>query len=533
MVSLVATGLTNDGQLDLSGIPEVFGDARTWQVIGQTILQAVGSTVISLLLGLPAAYVLYRLDFPGRAFLRGFLTVPFVLPTVVVGTAFTALLGPGGPLEWLGLDRSFVAIIIALAFFNVTVVARTVGGFWARLDDSAAMAARVMGAGRVRAWLTVTFPALVPALASAAALVFLFSSTSFGIVLILGGREFANVETEIYRLTVQFLDLRSAAVLSLAQFVIVGLALTVSARLRSSGERAVELRAEAPQGQREKRPGIADLPALVMFGATVLILHALPILTLLGRSLRAADGSWSFGNYAALFSSADLPIEGTVLESIWLSLRISCVAAAIAMFLGVLIALVLSRRPGSDVLRRGMSLFDGLVMLPLGVSAVTLGFGLLLTMNKPLGIGFDLRTSVALIPIAQALVALPLVVRTLLPVLRSIDQRLRFAATSLGASPLAVLRTIDLPMVGRSAGLALGFAFAASLGEFGATSFLVRPGEQTLPVVIAQLIGHQAPGSYGAGLAGAVVLGALTAAVMLVADRLRADRIGSEFRGEF
>ncbi|WP_244304538.1 ABC transporter permease [Leucobacter viscericola] len=533
VVSLVATGLTNDGQLDLSGIPEVFGDARTWQVIGQTILQAVGSTVISLLLGLPAAYVLYRLDFPGRAFLRGFLTVPFVLPTVVVGTAFTALLGPGGPLEWLGLDRSFVAIIIALAFFNVTVVARTVGGFWARLDDSAAMAARVMGAGRVRAWLTVTFPALVPALASAAALVFLFSSTSFGIVLILGGREFANVETEIYRLTVQFLDLRSAAVLSLAQFVIVGLALTVSARLRSSGERAVELRAEAPQGQREKRPGIADLPALVMFGATVLILHALPILTLLGRSLRAADGSWSFGNYAALFSSADLPIEGTVLESIWLSLRISCVAAAIAMFLGVLIALVLSRRPGSDVLRRGMSLFDGLVMLPLGVSAVTLGFGLLLTMNKPLGIGFDLRTSVALIPIAQALVALPLVVRTLLPVLRSIDQRLRFAATSLGASPLAVLRTIDLPMVGRSAGLALGFAFAASLGEFGATSFLVRPGEQTLPVVIAQLIGHQAPGSYGAGLAGAVVLGALTAAVMLVADRLRADRIGSEFRGEF
>lgn len=533
VVSLVATGLTDDGHLDLSGIPEVFGDARTWRVIGQTMLQAVGSTVISLLLGVPAAYALYRLDFAGRGFLRGFLTVPFVLPTVVVGTAFTALLGPGGPLEWLGLDRSFVGIVLALAFFNVTVVARTVGGFWGRLDDSAAMAARVMGAGRARAWLTVTLPALGPALASAAALVFLFSSTSFGIVLILGGGEFANVETEIYRLTVQFLDLRSAAVLSLAQFVIVGLALAVSARLRRAGERAVELRAETPNRQREKRPGVGDLPVLVIFGVTVVLLHLLPILTLLARSLRTPDGSWSAENYVALFSSAQLPIEGTALEAIWLSLRTSCVAAAIAMLLGVLVALVLSRNPKSPFLRRGMHLFDGLVMLPLGVSAVTLGFGLLVTMNKPLGIGFDLRTSVVLIPIAQALVALPLVVRTLLPVLRAIDQRLRFAATSLGATPIVVLRTIDLPLIGRSAGLALGFAFAASLGEFGATSFLVRPGEQTLPVLIAQLIGHQAPGSYGAGLAGAVVLGTLTAAVMLLADRLRADRLGTEHRGEF
>lgn len=528
VASLVATGFIDDGRLDLSGIPEVFGDVRSWQVIGQTLLQALASTALSLLLGVPAAYVLYRLDFAGRALLRGFLTVPFVLPTVVVAAAFTALLGPGGPLEGLGLDRSFMSIVLALAFFNVTVVARTVGGFWARLDDSASMAARVLGAGRIRAWLTVTLPALGPALASAAALVFLFSSTSFGIVLILGGREFANVETEIYRLTVQFLDLRSAAVLSLAQLAIIALALTVSARLRASGERAVALRAETPRTHAEKRPGIVDLPVLVAFGVTVLTLHALPILTLLARSLRSPDGTWGFGNYIALFTSAELPIEGTALEAIWLSLRISFIAALIAMSLGLLTALVLSRRPRSPVLRRGQSLFDGLVMLPLGVSAVTLGFGLLLTMNRPLGIGFDLRSSVVLIPIAQALVALPLVVRILLPVLRGIDQRLRFAATSLGASPLVVLQTIDLPMVGRSAGLALGFAFAASLGEFGATSFLVRPGEQTLPVVIAQLIGHQAPGSYGAGLAGAVVLGALTAAVMLLADRLRTDG-----RGEF
>ncbi len=530
VLSLVATGLLEDGRPDLSGIPEVFGSGRTWRVIGQTVAQASLATVLSVLLGIPAAYALYKLDFPGRTLLRGLLTVPFVLPTVVVGVAFSALLGAGGPLERLGLERSFASIVAALAFFNVTVVARTVGGFWARLDDSSAMAARVLGAGRIRAWVTVTLPALGPAIASAAALVFLFSSTSFGIVLILGGREFSNVETEIYRLTVQFLDLRGAAVLSLAQFAIVGLALFASARLRGSGERAVELRAEHDAGGgAARRPERADVPALVVFGATALLLHALPILTLVARSLRGPGGDWTLANYVALVDPPDeFPLDAPVLSAVWLSVRIALVAALIAMTLGMLIALVLSRRPASPVIRRGMGLFDSLVMLPLGVSAVTLGFGLLITMHRPLGIGFDLRTSTALIPIAQALVALPLVVRVLLPVLRGIDQRLRFAAATLGADPLAVLRTIDLPMLGRSAGLALGFAFAASLGEFGATSFLVRPGAQTLPVAVAELIGHQAPGSYGAGLAGSVVLGALAAGIMLFAERLRTDQ-RSEF----
>ena len=526
VLSLVATGLFSGGRFDAAGIREVFGAARTWRVIGQTAAQASSATALSVLLGVPAAYVLYKLEFPGRALLRGLLTVPFVLPTVVVGVAFSALLGEGGPLGWLGLDRSFGIVVAALAFFNVTVVARTVGGFWARLDDRPAQAARVLGAGRARAWVSVTLPALAPALASAAALVFLFSSTSFGIVLILGGREFANVETEIYRLTVQFLDLRGAAVLSLAQFAIVGLALAVSARLRGAGERAVELRA-GPGGGR--RPGRADAPAIAAFAATALLLHALPIATLVARSLRGPDGGWTLANYAALADPpAGLPLDAPVLAAAWLSARVALAAALIAMVLGLLIALVLSRRPASPALRRGMGLFDALVMLPLGVSAVTLGFGLLLTMHRPLGIGFDLRTSAALIPVAQALVALPLVVRTLLPVLRGIEPGLRFAAASLGADPITVLRTIDLPLLGRSAGLALGFAFAASLGEFGATSFLVRPGGQTLPVAVAELIGHQAPGSYGAGLAAAVVLGAVSAGIMLLAERLRTDH-----RGEF
>ena len=217
VLSLVAVGFGGgigaqpaqaQGSSGLEGFASVFSEARTWRVIGQTLAQAVCGTALSLVLGLPAAFVLYRLEFRGRSLLRGLATVPFVLPTVVVGVAFTALLGPGSPLARLGLDQSFTAIVLALAFFNVTVVARTVGGFWAQLDSRAEQAARMLGASPMRAFATVTLPRLTPAIASAAALVFLFCATSFGVVLVLGGRAFSNIETEIYRLTVQYLDLR-------------------------------------------------------------------------------------------------------------------------------------------------------------------------------------------------------------------------------------------------------------------------------------------------------------------------------------
>ncbi|MGK0721238.1 ABC transporter permease [Leucobacter sp. W1478] len=524
VLALVATGLFDSGSPGSSAPSQVFAEPRTWRVIGQTLTQAVLGTALSVLLGLPAAFVLYRLQFRGQSLLRGLATVPFVLPTVVVGVAFTALLGPGAPLHWLGLDQSLTAIVLALAFFNVTVVLRTVGGFWAQLDPRSEEAARMLGAGPVRVFLTITLPNLGPAIASAAALVFLFCATSFGVVLILGGRQFSNIETEIYRLTVQFLDLRSAAVLSLVQFAIVIVVLLLSARLRKSRDRAVALRYIARGAQRPTR---AHVPAIAVFAVTALGLHALPILALVWRSLRGADGALSLENYVHLVVPPEgSRLNGSVLDAIWLSLQTAMAATAIAMFLGVLTALVASRQPSNPHLGLATRTFDGFVMLPLGVSAVTLGFGLLLTMHRPLGVGFDLRTSVVLIPIAQALIALPLVVRTLLPVLRGIDPRLREAAATLGASPLRILATIDLAMLGRSAGLALGFAFATSLGEFGATAFLVRPGDQTLPVVIAQLIGQQGAENYGMALASAVVLGALTAGVMLVAERWRGDVAG-------
>ena len=149
---------------------------------------------------------------------------------------------------------------------------------------------------------------------------------------------------------------------------------------------------------------------------------------------------------------------------------------------------------------------------------MTVGFGFLITLNRP---PLDLRSSMLLIPVAQAIVALPLVVRSILPVLRAIDPRQREAAATLGAGPSRVLRTVDGPFLVRGLGLAAGFAMATSLGEFGATSFLARLDRPTLPVVIFRLIGRPGEANFGAALAASVVLATLTAVVLLLAERLR------------
>lgn len=524
LITLLFTGLFGDerfGGANESVLSEL-AQPRTWDVVGQTLIQATLGTLCSLLLGVPGAFVLYRLEFRGRALLRALVTVPFVLPTVVVAVAFTALFGPGGLLAGLGWDRSLVVIVLALTFFNVTVVIRTVGGFWAQLDPRAVQAARTLGAGAVRAWCTVTLPALAPALASAAALVFLFCSTSFGVVLVLGGREFSTIETEIYRLSMQYLDLRGAAVLALLQLVMVVLVLWVSNRLARRREQRVQMRYAAQR----VRPSRVHVPVIVAFVTTLLLLHVVPLGALIVQSLRTPDGALTFAHYINLLVVPDsVQLSSTAWDALWVSLRSALWATALAVVLGVLIALVVSRRPRSRLLQRGSAVVDGLVMLPLGVSSVVLGLGLLLTMHNPLGFLVDLRTSAVLIPIAQALVALPLVVRMLVPVLRGIDPLLRDAAATLGASPMRVLGSIDLRMLGRAAGLALGCAFATSLGEFGASSFLVRPGETTLPVLIAEMIGKPGAVYYGMALAAAVVLGAVTAGIMVWAERLRGEGV--------
>ncbi|WP_405900155.1 iron ABC transporter permease [Streptomyces sp. NBC_00727] len=517
VAAIVGRGLKADGVWQFGRFGEVLARPEIRDVLWFTLWQALASTALTLLIALPGAYVFARFDFPGKQVLRAVVTVPFVLPTVVVGTAFLALLGRGGLLDELWgvrLDTTVWAILLAHVFFNYAVVVRTVGGLWAQLDPRQEEAARVLGASRFTAWRRVTLPALAPAVAAAALMVFLFTFTSFGVVQILGGPGFSTLEVEIYRQTAQLLALPTAAVLTLVQFAAVGAILAVHAWTVRRRERALKLVDPAQTARRPSGAGQWALLGGVLLSVLVLIL--LPLAVLVERSL----GGSGLAYYRAL-TSADAN-SGTFLvapiEAIGNSLRYALVATLIALVVGGLAAAALTRRAGRLV--RG---FDALLMLPLGVSAVTVGFGFLITLDKP---PLDLRTSWILVPLAQALVGVPFVVRTMLPVLRAVDARLREAAAVLGASPLRAWREVDFPLVRRALLVAAGFAFAVSLGEFGATVFIARPDNPTLPVAVARLLGRSGELNYGQAMALSTILMLVCAVSLLLLERIRTDRSG-------
>ncbi|MEQ1788509.1 MAG: iron ABC transporter permease, partial [Acidimicrobiales bacterium] len=412
----------------------------------------------------------------------------------------------------LDLQGSAIAILIAHAFFNHAVVVRTVGGLWEGLDPRTEEAARSLGATRWRAFSGVTLPALRPAIASAAAITFLFTFTSFGVVRLLGGSARTTIEVEIYRQTADLLDLPVASVLALLQLGAVGAMLVAQDRVeRRRVAAAVAL--GPPRRIRARRAG-----ERLWLGANLLLLTVflgLPLATLVERSFRTGDGH-GLSAWRALGGVAP---ESRLFVSPWEavanSLRFATLATLIAVVLGAMAATALARSEG-----RGARFLDGVLLVPLGTSAVTVGFGFLIALDEPV----DLRASPWLVPLAQAVVALPFVVRTMTPVLRSIDPRLHEAAAVLGASPRQVWRAVDVPLVRRALLVAAAFAFAISLGEFGATTVIARADAPTVPVTIERLLGR--PGSLNAGQAFALstVLMVLTATAVVLVDRWRPRR---------
>ncbi|AXK37270.1 iron ABC transporter permease [Streptomyces armeniacus] len=520
VAAIVGRGLREGGRWQLGRAGEVLSDPDVLHVLWFTVWQAAASTGLTLLVALPGAYVFARFDFPGKQLLRALVTVPFVLPTVVVGSAFLALLGRGGALDeafGLRLDTSVWAILLAHVFFNYAVVVRTVGGLWSQLDPRQEEAARVLGASRFAAWRKVTLRALAPSLAAAALMVFLFTFTSFGVVQVLGGPRYATLEVEIYRQTAGLLDLPTAAVLTLLQFAAVAVLLAVhawSVRRRESALGLVDARHTA------RRPeGAGQWALLWSVLAVIAVLLVTPLAVLVERSLRTSDGGYGLAFYRALNT---LDENGTFLvppaEAIGNSLAYAAAATLIALLVGGLAAAALTRRAGRLV--RG---FDALLMLPLGTSAVTVGFGFLIALDEP---PLDLRSSWILVPLAQALVGVPFVLRTMLPVLRAVDVRLREAAAVLGASPLRAWRTVELPLVRRALLVASGFAFAVSLGEFGATIFIARPDSPTLPVAVSRFLGRAGELNYGQAMALSTILMLVCAVTLLALERVRAGRAG-------
>jgi thiamine transport system permease protein len=528
LARILALSLFPAGMVDLTPLRTLITDPYYVRLLGFTTGQAALSTLLTLLLGMPAAFVFARFRFAGQNLLRALTTVPFVMPTMVVAAAFTSLLGPRGvlnaflmrafdlPQPPVQVQHSLALILLAHVFYNATVIVRLVGGFWANLDPQLEDAARVLGAGRWRTFREVTLPLLWPSIAAASLLVFLFCFTSFGVILILGGPRFATLEVEIYRQAVHLFHLPLAAVLSLMQMAFTFGIMLLYTHLQARAAVPLRLRPRSA-AQRRVASGGQRLAVWSSAGGVVMLLLT-PLAALVARSF-TLGGPPSLTYYAELFVNRRQSLfyvpPG---EAIRNSLAAGAATTVLAVGIGTLAAYSLLRRRG-----RLSALLDPLFMLPLGTSAVTLGFGFVVALNRP---PLNLRTSPWLIPLAHTLVAFPFVVRALLPVLRGLDPHWREAAAMLGASPRRVWREIDLPLVARALLVGAVFAFTISLGEFGATALVVRPEFPTMPVVIYRLLGQPGALNYGQALAMSSLLMMVCTVGFLLIERFRVGEVG-------
>jgi len=497
-------------------------------VLGFTFYQATLSTLLTLLLGLPAAYFFARYEFRGKSLLRALTAVPFMLPTVVVAAGFNALLGPRGllhnlfPLFSFPFIGTLTAILVAHVFYNTTIIIRVVGNALSSLDPKMEQAARSLGADLFRVWWNVILPLLRPSLFASSVLVFLFDFTSFGVILLLGASRFSTLEVEIYLRILKLPNLSLAALLSITQLICTLIFSILYARLVSRSTvqiapRSAKTNIRKPKLFREKI--FVAFFIFILSSFFFLPLSALPFRSLFRLEAdRGQRGDVQPGFTTDYYKELFVNRRGSVfyvppIQATLNSLGYASATVGLSLILGFPAATALARPTRLE------KILDPLIMLPLGSSAVMLGLGFIISYGAWL-------TSPFLVPVAHTLVALPFVIRTLQPAIASIPQRLRQAASLLGASPFQVWKTIDLPILRRATLAAGTFAFTISLGEFGATLLISRPEYPTIPVAIERFLSQPGGLNYGQAMAMATILMTLTVLSILLIERFRLPNSG-------
>ena len=512
LISILKTGLWEDG-FTLKHISEVLQNDYHRRVIAFTIGQAMASTLLTLALGLPGAYLFARYDFPGKGLIKAVLTVPFVMPSVMVALGYILLFGKSGFITGLigrdlGIIYSWKGILLAHAFYNFPIVIRMVSSLWQRVNPHYEEAAMALGARGWRLFWRVTLPMISPAIFASAMLTFVFCFLSFSIPLIIGGYRYATIEVDIFTSIMVLLDFKTGSALAIIQIILSMAFMYLYLRSLDAYAKREEqriFRKPLPFTRRDwfslRGLGIA------LYSLLVFLFIVSPLLAVVYDSLRF-NGQWSLEWYRRIFSTEYNPMFGaTTLDAI----RNSLSFGTATIFLSVLVAL-----PIAYALHRwnftGKRLFDILAMLPLASSAITLGLGYIRFFS-----GTPLYFTPWIIVAAHTIIAYPFVLRAVSTSLKKIRPNLFEAALSLGAKEWKAFLKVELPLA--LGGVIVGaiFAFAISIAELGATYMLAKPEYTTMTVAIYKFLGAR---QFGSASALSVLLMAVSTVSFLIIERI-------------
>jgi thiamine transport system permease protein len=412
---------------------------------------------------------------------------------------------------------------LANIFSNYAVVVRTVGSQWQLLDVLSEEAAEVAGAGRLRIFFKIALPQLLVSIRASSALIVLYCASSYGIVLSLGGGQVNTLETAISTAVLQRLDLQQGTLLALLQIVFSMLAFTAS---RWGGSNPLSF--EPSLSFKVRHIDGRDRPVLFFVVLSMGFFVIIPLVLVMAKAFIDSAGHFSFSNFALLQTkgSRDL-LNITFIDAGLNSLRNLVIASVIAVLVGGLVSYLLAEHTRRHL--RGVKkadstgvLLDGIFLLPIGVSAVVVGFGYLLTLTGALA---WLRSNWILVPLAQSVLAIPMVIRVLYPSLVAVDHYSREQAMTDGASAWSIFWRIDLTAVRPVLKTAIAFSALVSLGEFGAASLLAFGDQSTIPMLMFSLISRPGGDNYGMALAVAFILIVITTVIVFA--------VGSEPKREF
>ncbi len=495
-------------------------------LFGFTAYQALLSTVASVALGLPGAYVLARFEFPGRRTVRSLTILPFILPSIMVAIGFIAMFGRRGvvndllatvglgPLDVMG---TLSIVIVAHAFYNAPLVTRVTAAAWESVDARTVETARSLGASRRRAVLDVVAPQLLPAVLTGALLTFVFTFMTFPIVLALGGLRLATVEVWVYNLLGN-MNYREAAALATLETAL-SLALTY-AYLRYEARQAAGSRGANPLQRVPLFPSLGALRSPVRLGvlayaAVVVVVFVGPVLSMVWTSVTGPDGlTLAYYEFLVQRQAEGSAVQTKPWPAVRNSLTFGVATLAVALPMGVAAAVVTTRQ------FRGRAVVGALAMGPIAVSGIVTGVGLLLgpVFGIPLGGGWRLQvTGATAIVAAHAVAAYPFVTRSVAPLLGRLDPAMVESARALGASRARALVDVELPLVAAGVVAGAAFAFAISVGEFDSTVILAEGSQSyTMPVAVERYRGRR----LGPATAMGTVLLVVTSVSFVVIDRL-------------
>jgi len=495
--TILIKGIQNEsGSFSLEGISGILSSSYYRKILYFTFFQAILSTLFSVLIGLPGAWIMSHYSFPGKRLLKAVITIPFILPSILVVLGFVLFFGKNGVLNnflnTMGFNDlkilySFKAIIIAHIFYNFPIAIRIISSLWAKIPQSQMMAAQSLGAGKIRVFRTVTLHQILPAILTSAMIIFIYCFMSFAIILVLGGGpELSTVEVEVYRLAKVSLDLNRGSSLALIQSSLTLLFMFVYSSLEKFKSYEEKLLSNRNKPRCRLTFNLKSILIILYFILILLLITAPPLSVVLEsfKETRSLSGSKQFSLYwyRQIFNPDGRGNYSRIaLSSLKNSLLYAFSTVLFTIPVSTLVAWVITRKR-----LKFPSLTELFFLLPLGISSVILGLSYMRLSNM---LPDTFRGSALLVILAHSAIALPLVFKPVLSIFRKIKISLREAALNLGASGFRTFLDIEFPLI--KSGLLTGatFAFAVSIGEMNATLMLSQPGTATLPISIYRLIG--------------------------------------------